>query len=114
MGRGIKQLLGLVVLGAIAYGVFFVSVDGQTPYEHARQKVKDTLASAKESVKLDDGRSPFPEVDETLKPQDEYEDYDQYAPNDGHNNPGRRLNQQIQNAAQQREQRMQRKQSNWQ
>ena len=114
MGRGIKQLLALVALGAIGYAIFFVPVDGQTPYEHARQKVNDTVTSAKESVKLDDGRSPFPEVDETLKPQDEYEDYDQYAPNDGHNNPGRRLNQQIQNAAQQREQRMQRKQGSWQ
>ena len=114
MGRGIKQLDGSILTLERGFGVFFVPVDGQTPYEHARQKVKDTIASAKESVKLDDGRSPFPEVDETLKPQDEYEDYDQYAPNDGHNNPGRRLNQQIQNAAQQREQRMQRKQGSWQ
>lgn len=114
MSRGIKQLLGLVVLGGIGYAVFFVPVDGQTPYEHARQKVKDTIASAKDSVKLDDGRSPFPEVDETLKPEDEYENYDRYAPNDGHNNPGRRLNQQIQNAAQQRERRMQGKQDSWQ
>lgn len=114
MGRGITQLLGLVVVAAIGYAVFFVPVDGRTPYEHARQKVRGTIASAKESVKLDDGRSPFPETDETLKAQDEYEGYDQYAPNEGHNNPGRTLNQQIQNAAQQHEQRMQRKQDSWQ
>ena len=43
MGRGLKQLLGFAVLGAIVYLVFFVPVDGQTPYERARQTVKDRV-----------------------------------------------------------------------
>ena len=114
MGRGLKQLLGFVIVVGIAFVVFFVPVDGRTPYEHARQFVKDGIVSAKESVKLDDGRSAYPEVDEALKPEDEYENYDRYAPSGGQNDPTRNFNSQIQSAAKHREQRMQRKQGSWQ
>ncbi len=44
MDRGSKQLLGIAVLGGIAYVVFFVPFDGQTPYEHASKFVKDGVA----------------------------------------------------------------------
>jgi hypothetical protein len=114
MDESVKKLLVVAVLGGIVFVLFFMPVDGQTPYEHARQYVRDGMTKAKESVKLDDGRSPFPEVDEALKPEDEYEDYDRYAPSGGQNNPTRNINSQIQNAAKHREQRMQRKQDSWQ
>ncbi len=113
MDRGLKQLLGFAMLGGIVYVLFFVSFDGQTPYEHASEFVKDSAATAKESVQIDDGRSAFPHADETLRLEDADEGVT-YAPNRGENNPGRNLNKKIYDSTQRREQRRQRKQDSWQ
>lgn len=113
MDRGLKQLLGFALLGGTVYVLFFVPFGGQTPYEHAADFVRDGVASAKESVQIDDGRSAFPHADQTLR----LEDADKgvtYAPNRGENNPGRNLNQKIYDSAQRREQRRQRRQDGWQ
>ncbi|MDH3202676.1 MAG: hypothetical protein OEM15_17435 [Myxococcales bacterium] len=113
MDRSLKQLLGVATLGGIAYVVFFVPFDGQTPYEHVAELVNDGVASAKESVQIDDGQSAFPHADETLRLEDADEGVT-YAPNRGENNPGRNLNKKIYDAAQRREQRRQRRQDGWQ
>lgn len=113
MGRTVKQLLGIAILGGIAYVVFFVHFDGQTPYEHASNFVKDGVATAKGSVQIDDGHSAFPHADEGLRLEDADEG-ETYAPNRGENNLRRNLNKKIYDSAQRREQRRQRRQDSWQ
>lgn len=108
-----KHLLGIAMLGGIAYVVFFVPFDGETPYAHASKFVKGSVATAKESVQIDDGHSAFPHADETLRLEDADEG-ETYAPNRGENNPGRNLNRKIYDSAQRREQRRQRRQDSWQ
>ena len=111
MERGLKQLLGLAMVGGIVYVLFFLPFEGLTPYEHALKFVNDSVAKAKEGVRIDDGRSAFPHADQTLRPEDEGETY---APNRGENDPGRQMNEKIHDAAQRREQRMQRTRDSWQ
>ena len=111
MGKAFKRVLKIAILAGIVYVFVFVPIDGKTPYEHATKFVKEGIATAKDSVKLDDGHSPYPDAPEGVPPEDQGETY---SASQGQNNPTRGINKKIQDSAKKREQRRQRRQQGWQ